>query len=61
MKFKVPWSLLSKCDCFYITLYQLVHEECLLTKFKQCSKCCFGQICSQLLTTPPYKTYGISN
>ena len=37
------------------------HEECLLTKFKQCSKCCFGQICSQLLTTPPYKTYGISN
>ena len=63
MKFKVPGSLLSKCDSFlYHSLSDIYenHEECPLTKFEQFSKCCFGEIFSQLLTTPPYIIYGIS-
>ena len=36
------------------------HEECPLTKLEQFSKCCFGEISSQLLITPPYIIYKIS-
>ena len=60
MKLKVPWSLLPESAVQFLSLlYQFFckenNQECTLKKYEQFSKCCFGEISSQRLTTiSPY-------
>ena len=55
MKFKVPWSLLPLSVIQFsahslLVFYENHNQECSMTKSKQFSKCCFGEISGQCAT-----------
>ena len=55
MKFKVPWSLLPLSVIQFsahslLVSYENHYQECSMTKYKQFSKCCLGEISSQCAT-----------
>ena len=63
MKFEVQWLFLSESVVYFVTSFLPIlllsfskdhNKECSLKKVEQFSKCSFGEICSQRLTTFPF-------